>query len=56
MCAVGYNESEKVFIIRNSWGTDWGDQGYCYVPKNVLAASDPDFVAVLLKNPANNPS
>jgi hypothetical protein len=32
MCAVGYNESEKVFIVRNCWGPDWGDGGYCYLP------------------------
>ena len=36
MCAVGYNESEKVFIIRNSWGSDWGDGGYCYMPYGYL--------------------
>jgi len=30
--AVGYNEKEKVFIIRNSWGVNWGDQGYFYMP------------------------
>lgn len=36
MLAVGYNDQEQVFIIRNSWGTDWGDQGYCYMPYNYL--------------------
>jgi hypothetical protein len=50
MLIVGY--VGNFFTLKNSWGTDWGDQGYCYVPKNVLAASDPDFVAVLLQNPA----
>jgi hypothetical protein len=49
MLIVGY--TGNFYTIKNSWGTDWGDQGYCYVPKNVLAASDPDFVAVLLKKP-----
>ena len=50
MLMVGY--TGNFFILKNSWGTDWGDQGYCYIPKNVLAASDPEFVAVLLKNPS----
>jgi hypothetical protein len=49
MLIVGY--TGNFFILKNSWGTDWGDQGYCYVPKNVLAASDPEFIAVLLKAP-----
>ena len=49
MLIVGY--IGNFFIVKNSWGTDWGDQGYCYIPKNVLAASDPDFVAILLRNP-----
>src|SRR5579883_2539217 len=47
MLMVGY--TGNFFILKNSWGTDWGDQGYCYVPKNVLAASAPEFIAVLLK-------
>lgn len=47
MLIVGY--IGNFFVVKNSWGTDWGDQGYCYIPKNVLAASDPEFVAVLLK-------
>lgn len=47
MLIVGY--IGNFFIVKNSWGADWGDQGYCYIPKNVLAASDPEFVAVLMR-------
>jgi hypothetical protein len=48
MLMIGY--TGNFFILKNSWGTVWGDQGYCYVPKNVLAASDPEFIAVLVKS------
>jgi hypothetical protein len=47
MLIVGY--TGNFFIVKNSWGKDWGDQGYCYVPKNVLMDSDPEFVAALVK-------
>ena len=30
MTVVGYNA--EGFIIRNSWGTNWGDNGYCIYP------------------------
>ena len=33
---VGYNKTKKVFIARNSWGTNWGDKGYFYMPFNVV--------------------
>ena len=32
MVIVGYSDELRMFILRNSWGTDWGDNGYCYVP------------------------
>lgn len=36
MLAVGYSDKDKVFIVRNSWGTEWGDNGYCYIPYSYL--------------------
>lgn len=32
MLCVGYSDVDQVFIVRNSWGADWGDRGYCYMP------------------------
>jgi uncharacterized tellurite resistance protein B-like protein len=36
MLAVGYSDADRVFIVRNSWGTEWGDEGYCYIPYDYL--------------------
>ena len=47
MLIVGY--TGNFFILKNSWGPEWGVKGYCYVPKNVLEQSDPELVAVLVK-------
>ncbi len=47
MLIVGY--VGNYFIVKNSWGADWGDGGYCYVPKKVLQDADPEFEAVLAK-------
>lgn len=32
MVICGFSEDEKVYIVRNSWGTSFGDKGYCYIP------------------------
>jgi C1A family cysteine protease len=37
--AVGYDESRRVFIIRNSWGPGWGDHGYGYMPYRFISSS-----------------
>jgi C1A family cysteine protease len=34
--AVGYDDSEKRFLLRNSWGKKWGMQGYFTLPYDYL--------------------
>lgn len=29
---VGYDDTRKWFVVANSWGTNWGDKGYFYLP------------------------
>lgn len=31
MC-VGYSDSKRCFLVRNSWGEDWGEAGYFWMP------------------------
>jgi len=28
ICVVGYDDNQQCWIIKNSWGTNWGDSGY----------------------------
>lgn len=34
--AVGYDDPQRRFIVRNSWGTAWGRDGYCTMPYEYL--------------------
>jgi C1A family cysteine protease len=34
--AVGYDDSQQRFIVRNSWGPNWGLDGYCLMPYGYL--------------------
>ena len=36
VAVVGYNDVTQRFIVRNSWGTSWGDRGYFYMPYQVV--------------------
>ena len=40
MCCVGYSDPDKVFIVRNSWGEQWGNAGYCYIPYEYMMDED----------------
>lgn len=35
---VGYKKikSTEHLIVRNSWGEEWGDKGYCYIPSSFI--------------------
>lgn len=41
MVICGFSDEEKVYIVRNSWGLGFGDQGYCYIPYSYI--DDPDL-------------
>lgn len=38
VCVVGYDLPSRVFIIRNSWGSRWGNNGYCTMPFEYVAS------------------
>lgn len=39
MVVCGYDDKQKYFLVRNSWGTKFGAEGYCYIPYAYLADS-----------------
>ncbi|MDC3961439.1 C1 family peptidase [Polyangium jinanense] len=43
MLCVGYSDPDQVFIVRNSWGPEWGDKGYCYIPYRYLMNEEYNF-------------
>jgi C1A family cysteine protease len=38
--AVGYDDAQQRFIVRNSWGVDWGQKGYFTMPYAYLTQSN----------------
>ena len=36
MLIVGYNNANRTFLVRNSWGTQWGQQGYGTMPYDYI--------------------
>jgi C1A family cysteine protease len=32
MCMVGFDLTKRLFLTKNSFGTSWGDNGYCWIP------------------------
>jgi C1A family cysteine protease len=54
--AVGYDDSTSTFIVRNSWGNTWGQQGYFTMPYDYLLSSnladDLWTIRLIMANPA----
>jgi C1A family cysteine protease len=41
MVIVGYKKmfDKDYYVVRNSWGEQWGDSGYCYMSKEMFDRS-----------------
>jgi C1A family cysteine protease len=37
---VGYDDSQQIFIVRNSWGSEWGMGGYFTLPYAYIVNPD----------------
>jgi hypothetical protein len=46
MVIVGYDRTRREFLIENSWGTAWGDAGYCALSFDTVLANGFDFFVI----------
>lgn len=38
MLIVGYDMTERAYLVRNSWSATWADHGYCWIPFETMDA------------------
>lgn len=48
MLVVGFDDNTKQFILMNSWGYNWGNNGYCYIPYHVFYERAREFYILRL--------
>ncbi len=50
MLLVGYDEAPRTFIVRNSWGVQWGNQGYFHMTFDTFQLSRAATTSWILGN------
>lgn len=51
MCLVGYDLYKNMFLAKNSFGTEWGDNGYCWIPFKYFETYSYDKWVFTIPNP-----
>ncbi|WP_341466129.1 C1 family peptidase [Bacillus cereus] len=53
LCVVGYNDETQMFKFKNSWGRNWGENGYGYLPYEYMSLqwSEAWSITDLIENP-----
>jgi C1A family cysteine protease len=51
MCMVGYDLKRRLFLAKNSFGTSWGDNGYCWIPFDYIKQEGYDIWTFDIPNP-----
>ena len=51
MCLVGYDLEKKLFLAKNSFGSDWGNKGYCWIPFDYIRQEAYDIWTFDIPNP-----
>jgi C1A family cysteine protease len=50
MLCVGYGQKKGYFTVANSWSTEWGDKGYCYIPERYVGSANLGADYWIIKN------
>ena len=59
VCAIGFDDSKQCFIIKNSWGANWGCHGYFYMPYKFISdtnSAEDFWVIQQVTDPDNIPN
>ncbi len=46
VCIVGYNDVERYWIVKNSWGSDWGEDGFARIAYGQSSIETFAFISV----------